>query len=125
VAEQQPVGDLAPPDERGSTTIADRVVERIATIAAGEVDSVTDTDGSWARLGRRGLPRAHATVAGLSSRISVEVAAAWPTPLGSLATRVRDHVCERVETLTGVSVTAVDVRVADVVHLETAQRRVQ
>ena len=120
-----PTSALPTVEDRGRTVIADRVVERIATIAAGEVDAVTGTGGGWSRLGRSGLPRADAVVAGDTSRISVEVAAAWPTPLASLASRVRDHVSERVSTLAGVSVTAVDVSVADVVHLETEQRRVR
>ena len=114
-----------PAEERGRTTIADQVVERIASIAANEVEAVIDTRTGWTRLVRGRLPRAEAVVAGGTSRITVEVAATWPTPLNSVAGRVRDHVSERVSTLTGVTVTAVDVSIADVVHLETAQRRVK
>lgn len=114
-----------PAEERGRTTIADKVVERIASIAANEVEAVIDTRTGWTRIVRGRLPRAEAVVAGGTSRITVEVAATWPTPLNSVAGRVRDHVSERVTTLTGVDVTAVDVSIADVVHLETAERRVK
>lgn len=117
--------DLGPAEDRGRTTIADKVVERIASIAAGEVEAVTDPRQGWIRVVRGGLPRAEAVVAGDTSRISVEVAATWPTPLSGVAARVRDHVSERVHTLAGVTVTAVDVSIADVVHVETAHRRVQ
>lgn len=119
------VTSLVPAEERGRTTIADKVVERIASIAANEVESVIDTRTGWTRVVRGRLPRAEAVVAGGTSRITVEVAATWPTPLNSVAGRVRDHVSERVSTLTGVNVTAVDVSIADVVHLETAERRVK
>jgi uncharacterized alkaline shock family protein YloU len=111
-------------EERGTTTIADKVVERIAVIAAREVDAVTQ-GGGWTRLVGRGLPRVSAVVAGGTSRVSVEVATAWPKPLSAVATHVRDHVSERVTALSGITVTAVDVTVADVVHVDSAQRRVE
>lgn len=117
--------ELAAPEERGRTTIADKVVTRIASIATAEIAAVIDTRTDWTKLIRKGLPRAEAVVAGGTSRIAVEVAAAWPSPLGKVAAQVRDHVTQRVVTLTGVDVTRVDVTVADVVHLDTATRRVQ
>ena len=116
---------LAPPEDRGTTTIADRVVERIASMAAGEVEKVADTRQGLTRLLRGKLPSASAVVAGDTSRITVEVAAAWPTPLPTLAAHVRERVAEQVVDLTGITVVAVDVTVADVVHVETARRRVQ
>lgn len=121
-----PVEDsaLLPAEQRGHTTIADKVVERIASIAAGEVEAVTDSRQGWTRVVRGGLPRATAVVAGDTSRISVAVAAIWPAPLSGVAGRVRDHVSDRVSTLVGVTVTAVDVSIADVVRVETARRRV-
>jgi uncharacterized alkaline shock family protein YloU len=114
------------PSERGTTTIADRVVQKIASIAAGEVDAVTVTRAGWTQVvGGSGLPSASAKVAGGSSRISVEIAAAWPSPLSAVAAKVREHVAHQVTSLTGIDVVAVDVTVADVVHLETARRRVE
>ncbi|WP_445257765.1 Asp23/Gls24 family envelope stress response protein [Nocardioides aurantiacus] len=116
---------LPPPEERGRTVIADRVVERIASAAAAEVEATIDSRGGFGRLVRGRLPSAQAVVAGRTSRISVEVGAVWPTPLPVLGARVRDHVGERVHTLTGVEVTAVDVTVADVVHSTASSPRVQ
>ena len=120
-----PTPPATPPEERGRTVIADRVVERIASAAAAEVEAVTDSRGGFGRLVLGKLPSAEAVVAGKTSRISVEVGAVWPTPLSVLAGRVRDHVGERVHTLAGVEVTAVDVTVADVVHSTDSARRVQ
>lgn len=114
-----------PPEERGRTTIADKVVERVASMAAREVESVADTRTGLTRLVRGALPQASVVVAGGTTRIKVDVAATWPTPLSGLAVRVREHVAQQVTELVGLSVTAVDVSIADVVHAETAQRRVQ
>lgn len=115
---------LPAPEDRGRTTIADGVVSRIASIAASEIEAVVDTRKGWTKLVRKGLPHAEATVAGETSAIKVEVAATWPTPLRALTERVRAHVTERVDTLVGVTVSRVDVTVADVVHLDTPARRV-
>lgn len=117
-------GSIAAAD-RGRLVIADKVVERIATIAAGEIEWVGDPTSGWTRVIGRGLPRATAKVAGGRTRVLVQVAGAWPAPLASMASAVRDHVNERISTLTGVTVTAVDVTVADVTHPESGARRVQ
>ena len=119
-----PRRELAPAAERGRTSIADRVVTRVASIAAAEIESVIDTRSGWTKLVRKGLPHAEAVVAGGTTRITVQVAATWPTPLSQVAAQVRDHVTERVAHLTGTQVSRVDVTVADVVHVETAARRV-
>lgn len=100
-------------------------MQRIASIAAGEIEAVSRSRSGWAgRVGRE-LPRGTATVAGGSARISVDVAAVWPTPLSGLSAQVRDHVTHQVTTLTGLDIVAVDVTVADVVHPQTARRRVE
>lgn len=117
--------DLAHQGGPGRTTIAPRVVERIAVAAAAEVDATTRANGGLTRLVRGRLPRASAVVAGQTSRISVEVAATWPTPLASVAGEVRDHVAERVGTLAGVDVTAVDVTVAEIIQSRDLSPRVQ
>ncbi|MEP6814745.1 MAG: Asp23/Gls24 family envelope stress response protein [Marmoricola sp.] len=119
------MADLPNPSDRGSLVIADKVVERIAAIAAGEIEAVSDQASGWTRALRRSLPRASAKVAGGRTRVVVDVAAPWPTPLTSMAIEVRDHVRERVTTLTGVTVTAVDVTVADVIHAGGNRRSVQ
>lgn len=115
---------LPAPEDRGRTTIADGVVSRIASIAASEVEAVVDTGKGWTKLVRRGLPHAEAKVAGATSSITVEVATTWPTPLARLTEQVRAHVTERVGTLAGVTVSRVDVTVADVVHLDEPPPRV-
>ncbi|GAA1923743.1 hypothetical protein GCM10009797_16840 [Nocardioides hwasunensis] len=115
----------SPAADRGRTVIADKVVERVASIATSEVEAVIDTRKGWTKLIRKGLPHAEAVVAGDTSKITVEVAATWPTPLAQVAAQVREHVTRQVVDITGVTVTRVDVTVADVVHLDAAEARVQ
>jgi len=124
VAEGEPTSALVSPGERGSLTIADRVVEKIASIAAREIEQVADTRAGWTRM-FRSLPKATAKVAGGRARIGVEVAASWPSSLPTVSAQVRDRVNEQITNLTGVTVVAVDVTIADVVHLETNARRVR
>ena len=113
------------PGERGTLSVADRVVEKVASIAAHEVDAVIAQTSGWRKLTGRPLPRAHATVAGGRARIGVEIATPWPTPLSGVATRTRDHVQERVSSLTGVDVIAVDVTISDVLHLPPESRKLR
>ncbi len=124
VAESDRTSARAHPEERGSLTIHDKVVERIASIAAHEIEQVTGGRAGWTRM-HRALPRATAKVAGGRARIGVEVAAAWPSPLPTVTAQVRDRVSSQVTSLTGVTVVAVDVTVAAVVHPEADARRVR
>lgn len=113
----------------GRTTIAPRVVERLAVAAAREADSSTRARardrGGLTGMVRGSLPRASAVVAGQTSRIEVRVAASWPESLASVAARVRDHVGARVTELAGIDVTAVDVVVAEIVTQRDLSPRVQ
>lgn len=111
--------------DRGRLDIADRVVEKVATIAATEVDGITKVGQGWERILGRRLPKTDATIAGGRVRINVEIAAVWPTPLADLTARVRDNVSARVSELVGLTVDAVDVTASDVVHRNSQERRVQ
>lgn len=117
--------ELAPPAERGRTSIADKVIDRVAAAASSEVDQVLSARSGWGRLVGRSLPGAHAVVAGRTCKISVDVAVPWTAPLPSVAAQVRDHVANRVQTLTGLTVTRVDVTVADVVQAADDAPRVR
>lgn len=105
---------VVPAGERGRLTVADRVVRRVATAAAGEVGGVVRlrpgrlTDLTGTGLGH-GYPHAEATVAGRRARVRVEVVARWGTPLPALAARVRDRVQERLDDLAAIRADAVDV----------------
>ncbi|MBT9257747.1 Asp23/Gls24 family envelope stress response protein [Phycicoccus sp. KQZ13P-1] len=117
---------LAEPDQRGRTIIEDAVLEHIAAHAALEVTGVTVTGSELAKFIGRRLPKADAHVAGTRARVQVEVAVAWPQPIPTVASAVREHVTARLVELTGLSIDAVDVEVTRVVHNPAPQeRRVQ
>ena len=116
-----PPGPLTVPGQRGRTTIADRVVAKIATRAVAEVGQT----GGAARqvvgltLGReagQGPARASARVNGNLAMIEMRLSLAYPAPVRSLSREVRRHVMERVRTLTGIEVRHVDIEVADLLH---------
>ena len=123
-------GPVAPegddPAQRGGLVITNRAVERVATVAAGEVEGVAKAGSGLDRVLGHRYPRANATLAGDRARIQVEIAIAWPHPLGQVCGQVRDEVRDRLTELTGLRVDAVDVTAAKVVHApQTEQRRVQ
>lgn len=112
--------------QRGRLVIADSVVERIAAIAAGEVVGVVKAGSGLDQVLGHRYPKATATLAGNRTRIHVEIAIAWPHPLGQVCAQVQDEVRDRVTKFAGVRVDAVDVTAAKVVHApEPELRRVQ
>jgi uncharacterized alkaline shock family protein YloU len=105
------------PGQRGRTTIADRVVAQIATLAVAEVGQT----GGAARqligltLGRQtgeGPARVSVRVNGNLAMIEMRLSLAYPAPVRSLTREVRRHVMERVTTFTGIEVRHVDIEVA-------------
>jgi uncharacterized alkaline shock family protein YloU len=110
--------------ERGSTSIAEGVVSKIAGLAAREVEGIYM--GGSASRAARGLLGSVPGSQDLSRGISVEVGrieTAIDVTMGieygrnilQLAERVRDEITERVENLTGLRVTELNVTISDVV----------
>lgn len=104
-----PARDLAPAAERGSLDIRDRVVERVAEIAALEAPGAVRWSGALDKVTGRDLPRVDSTLAGDRVRVRLDVAVAWPTSLAENESAVRERVTRRVGELTGLTVDAVDV----------------
>ncbi|MEJ5914684.1 Asp23/Gls24 family envelope stress response protein, partial [Pseudokineococcus sp. 1T1Z-3] len=110
---RQSTGD---PGERGSLDVADRVLERIALRAAGEVDGVAPgASGPLGGLLGSGFPSVQVEHAGSHVRVLVDVATLWPRPAAEVAAGVRTTVARRLEELAAVTVDAVAVTVRDVV----------
>jgi uncharacterized alkaline shock family protein YloU len=105
------------PGQRGRTTIADRVVARVAARAVAEV---AQTGGAARQLigitlGRQtgqGPARVSARVDGNLAMIELRLTLAYPAPVRSVTREVRRHVMERVASLTGIEVRHVDIEVA-------------
>ena len=122
--------------ERGATTIGDAVVAKIVGIAAQEVEGV-QTGGGAARAMGGFLDRVPGAVSGVGGGsqtrgVSVEVGAEEAAADLSLAVEygrqiprtteaVRNNVINRVENLTGLRVTEVNITVNDVLFPEEEQ----
>lgn len=116
--------------DRGSTTIADEVVEKIAGIAARQAPGVYDLGGDVARVfaavrervglgdaeeaGTRGV---QVRLTGTSATIKVVIVVEYGSVVRTVAEAVRAEVILAVETMLGLDVTVVDI-VVDDVHVE-------
>lgn len=117
--------DAATHHGRGSTTVADEVVEKIAGIAAREVSGVHDLGGDAARAVTAVRERIHLGQESAAQGVSVklegrtaEVRVVLVIDFGfhvyEVADQVREKVIASVEDMLGIQVTAVNVRVDDV-----------
>lgn len=109
---------------RGTLEVRDRVVTRIAEIAAGRVSGVERVTGG---LTARTLPHVEATVRGGRVTATVEAATRWPTPIADVASRIRTAVSEDLVRDSGLDVDAIDVRIHYVApeRNSTTTRRVE
>ncbi|GAA4675618.1 Asp23/Gls24 family envelope stress response protein [Phytohabitans rumicis] len=116
--------------ERGTTSIADEVVEKIAGIAVREVPGVYDLGGDVARFfanvkERIGLGDADddadrgmsVRLEGRSAAINITLVIEYGFVVHSVTEKVRAKVIGSVENLLGLEVTEVNIRVDDV-HVE-------
>ncbi|MFD7980411.1 Asp23/Gls24 family envelope stress response protein [Streptomyces sp. NPDC059071] len=103
------------PAARGATTIADRVVAKIAARAAREALDAVPKDGH--------PPQASVVVHRDVARVSVSVELDYPADIGRQCGAVRGRVRHRVETLAGIEVHEVAVHVERLHSAHTAHDR--
>ncbi|MFF4762326.1 Asp23/Gls24 family envelope stress response protein [Streptomyces sp. NPDC001292] len=99
------------PGERGATTIADRVVAKIAARAAREALGPLPSDAA--------PPHATVVVRHDVARVRIVLDLAYPADIGACCRAVRRQVVERVGALVGMQVPEVAVRV-ERLHLAPA-----
>lgn|SRR5687768_13332774 len=109
--------------EKGTTTIADSVVAKIASLAAKEVDGVDSLGGaiSGALAGVVGRIRGdeHKTagvgveVGSKQAAVDLSVTVRYPAPIPQVAEGVRQNVIDRIESMTGLEVVEVNVAISD------------
>ena len=123
-------GDAVAPEDRGRTTIAVGVVEKIAGVAAREVDGIYAL-GSGARgfgAVRERVPGARPNmgkgvkgeVGEKQAALDIDLIVEYDVPIHKVAAAVRRHVIEAVERTTGLEVVEVNISVNDV-HLPDDQ----
>jgi uncharacterized alkaline shock family protein YloU len=116
------------PSERGTTSIANEVVEKVAGIAAREVPGVYDLGGDTARvfteikeklhLGAEGKGQGvNVRLAGKQAEVHVTLVLEYGFVVSSVTDKVREKVISSVEALLELDVTAVDILVDDI-HVE-------
>jgi uncharacterized alkaline shock family protein YloU len=112
----------------GSTHVEDTVVEKIAARAVGEVDHV---GGAANRVLGVAIgsdhadrsPKVTARVDGSIVTLDVLLSVTYPAPVGRVTREVREHVIERLATLTGLTARQVDITVAALHSAATPKRR--
>ncbi|MER7108913.1 Asp23/Gls24 family envelope stress response protein [Streptomyces sp. NPDC000229] len=96
--------------ERGATTIADRVVAKIAAHAAREaLDEVPEEERGAGDAGRP--PHATVVVHRDTARVHISLELDYPSDIGARCGAVRRQVIRRVQTLAGMEVREVAVEV--------------
>ncbi|SEQ64866.1 Uncharacterized conserved protein YloU, alkaline shock protein (Asp23) family [Lentzea xinjiangensis] len=118
-----PGGSLA--TDKGSTTIADVVVQKVAGLAAREIRGVHALGGGATRALsalRERIPGATASVGqGVSvevgekqAAVDLELVVEYGVPIADLARSVRGNVINAIEQITGLEVVEVNINVNDV-----------
>jgi uncharacterized alkaline shock family protein YloU len=124
---EAPPGEARPGrSELGTISISSRVVQKLAARAAAEVPdagaaaprvmgrSVTSATALGARqTSLTGLPKISAQVDGSTAVLDLSISIRWPASVPAVSSAVREHVRDRVTTLTGLNVTDVSISVTD------------
>lgn len=124
----QPV--LGDPAERGSLSVADRVVERVAGYAVSQVEAAMAAPRRVLGVNvgdARPQDSAHvqARVYGDVATVEATIAVHWPASVRSVGDAVRDRVREDVARITGVRVEQIDLEIVSMSAPAAVPRRVQ
>jgi uncharacterized alkaline shock family protein YloU len=120
---------VAAPVERGTTTVAPVVFERLATRAAAEVEGVVGevTSGISRFFPWTSASPADATAeldeAGIILDLTINVA--YPEPVRQVAQNVRQHVIEWVRSCTGRPVRRVNITVSELLPVTPRARKLR
>ncbi len=122
---EAPTGDTASPlrTSRGETTIDDGVVTKVAGIAAREVGGVHALGGGAVRaigamtqrvgIGDERTQGVTVEVGEREAAVDLTIVVEYGEPIPRVAEALRDNVIRRIEGLTGLSVTEVNIAVSD------------
>ncbi|HEY4991177.1 MAG TPA: Asp23/Gls24 family envelope stress response protein [Nakamurella sp.] len=113
-------------DGRGRTSIADRVVTKIAAQACTEVDHVHGlTPALTGRvLGQDSTVSVQADIDGHLAQLRVQIAVDYPVSLRAVTRELRAHVRARVGQLCALTVTDMDIRITELRYSTEPVRRV-
>lgn len=122
--------ELGDPAERGSLTVADRVVERVAGHAVTLVEGASAAPRRLMGVAVGGdrpdkEASVDARVDGHTATIEATVAIGWPASVRTVTTRLRQRLRDDVERITGVRVAHIDIDVVSMRAPAVQPRRVQ
>lgn len=107
-------GGADEPRTRGTLTLSDAVVEKIASQVVDEVSDTYSTSRGllgWRDRGGHARPSVDVELHGGFADLRIRVGLAYPVSLRTAADTIRERVQRRVTELTGVQVRRVDVRI--------------
>lgn len=104
----------------GETTVADRVIEKIARHAARQASPRTS-----GRVLGGGLPDVDVTLAGDRARVTARIAAPWGSPPSRTAAAAAERIRADLESYAQVNVDLVEISVAELVQSVEHERRVR
>jgi uncharacterized alkaline shock family protein YloU len=101
-------------EERGSLSIEDRVVEKMAAQVIGEVDDVGGAARRWLGVPAGGndpdrSPQVRARVEGVVCSLQVRLSVGYPASVTRVTEQVRAHVTAKLRELAGLQVQGVDI----------------
>jgi uncharacterized alkaline shock family protein YloU len=106
--------DAARAEDRGSLSIEDRVVEKMAAHVIGEVEDVGGAARRWLGVpaGREDpdrSPQVRARVDGVVCSLQVRLSVGYPASVTRVTEQVRAHLTDKLSELAGLQVQAVDI----------------
>lgn len=108
-------------DENGEVIIADEVVAIISGIAATEVDGVDSMDGGWSgalisKMGIRDLARGvKIEIEDYHVSVSLNLCVKYGYSIPEISKNVQDRVSQAIESMTGLNVLDVNIKISGVV----------
>lgn len=117
--------------EMGAIRIADEVVSTVAGLAAIEVDGVAAMSGGWGtdlveKLGKKNFGKGiKVEVINDETRIDIYIIVEFGYPIPQVAENVQKEVKVAVETMTGLTVAAVNVHVVSVLMKKAPEAEIE
>lgn len=115
---------------RGTLTLTEKVVEKLAAQSASELPFVTGFGGGvlgvGQRVGRGHRPHASVDLSGPTVSVVLDVALEFPANIAARSTEIRRHVTDALARMTGLHVRRVDITIkALVTGTDRARRRLE
>lgn len=106
-------GGLAEPAVRGSLTISEKAIEKIAGQVAAGVPGINGTAGGFLGIGSHrdddARPKVKVRLSGKVAALHISAGVRYPAPLRATADRLRSEVREKVSAACGIDVRQVDI----------------